>query len=340
MFLLEQGADPNAHDRRRAARCMPRPAPVGSWVDDWQRRHGVEHRPAGASRWAAAAARRGRRATCVKALLAKGADPNARITTSAMSMSYIGYPDEGRVRTVRLRHRRPARRDAALGRRLRRQRRRRRIRRRRHGRRRRPSERSGEVLKALLAAGADPHLTTVDGTTPLMVAAGLGRATFQPGLQRGRRSPSAEEAVNDPARRRRRHQRGERSRLHGAPRRGVPRPERSDQDPRGPRRQHQRARLSAAARRTGSPKARSSRSSSRRIRRPPSSSRRSAPTRGSASPAPCRSARATWSRKPRRCAAPRPDNPDPGIEKIYAEPAETAEKTLGLRLSVLGGLCI
>jgi ankyrin repeat protein len=35
----------------------------------------------------------------------------------------------------------------------------------------------------------------VDGTTPLMVAAGLGRCTFSPGLQRGRRSQSAEAAV-------------------------------------------------------------------------------------------------------------------------------------------------
>ena len=52
------------------------------------------------------------------------------------------------------------------------------------------------MIKALLAAGANPHLTTADGTTPLMVAAGMGRATFQPGLQRGRRSQTAEEAVN------------------------------------------------------------------------------------------------------------------------------------------------
>jgi ankyrin repeat protein len=52
-----------------------------------------------------------------------------------------------------------------------------------------------EIIKILLAAGADQRMTTVDGTTPLMVAAGLGRSTFQPGLKRGRRSPGAEEAV-------------------------------------------------------------------------------------------------------------------------------------------------
>ena len=46
-----------------------------------------------------------------------------------------------------------------------------------------------------MAGGADQRLTTDDGTSPLMVAAGLGRSTFQPGLQRGRRSQGAEEAV-------------------------------------------------------------------------------------------------------------------------------------------------
>jgi hypothetical protein len=57
-------------------------------------------------------------------------------------------------------------------------------------------ESSTEVIKTLLEAGADLRLATDDGSAPLMVAAGLGRATFQPGLQRGRRSVGAEEAVN------------------------------------------------------------------------------------------------------------------------------------------------
>jgi uncharacterized protein len=52
-----------------------------------------------------------------------------------------------------------------------------------------------EIVKALVAGGANLSLTTDDGTTPLMVAAGMGRSTFQPGLQRGRRSVSAEEMV-------------------------------------------------------------------------------------------------------------------------------------------------
>src|SRR5439155_14174632 len=53
----------------------------------------------------------------------------------------------------------------------------------------------GEVVRLLLAAGADQRLTTDDGTTPLMVAAGLGRSTFDPTLRRGTRSAGSEEVV-------------------------------------------------------------------------------------------------------------------------------------------------
>ena len=52
-----------------------------------------------------------------------------------------------------------------------------------------------EILRALLAAGADQRLTTNDGTTPFMAAAGLGRSTYTPREPRGVRSPSAEQAV-------------------------------------------------------------------------------------------------------------------------------------------------
>ena len=51
------------------------------------------------------------------------------------------------------------------------------------------------MIEALIAAGADLKLTSDDGTTPLMVAAGLGRCTFNPNIKRGPRSPGAEEAV-------------------------------------------------------------------------------------------------------------------------------------------------
>ena len=52
-----------------------------------------------------------------------------------------------------------------------------------------------EIIRVLLDADADQHLTTDDGTTPFMAAAGLGRSTFRPNQTRGTRSPGAEEAV-------------------------------------------------------------------------------------------------------------------------------------------------
>jgi ankyrin repeat protein len=195
-FLLEHGADPNgAIDGVRALHAAA--GPVDVWLEDWTRRHG------GGNVYSAGGGGGGRgpapvrRAALVKALLTRGADANARITTSTMLMSYIGYPTKGAFEpfacgTGDLRGATPLW-VAALaanggvggfggdgGQQL-------------DGTRSESS--SSDVLRALLAAGADARITTNDGTTPLMVAAGLGRATFSPGLQRGRRSPNAEEAV-------------------------------------------------------------------------------------------------------------------------------------------------
>jgi ankyrin repeat protein len=132
----------------------------------------------------------------VKALIERGADVNARITTSALFMSYIGYPKKGAFEpfacgTGDLYGATPLWVAAYTA----------------NGNvggfggdgdgrgENRQDESSTEVIKALLTAGADVGLATDDGTTPLMVAAGLGRSTFQPGLKRGRRSIGAEEAV-------------------------------------------------------------------------------------------------------------------------------------------------
>lgn len=196
LFLLDRGADANGSmDGVRALHAAA--GPVDMWLEDWTRRHG------GGNVYSAGAGGGGRgpnpnrRATLVKALLAHGADPNARIGTSAMMMSYIGYPKKGAFEpfacgTGDLRGATPLW-VAALaanggvggfggdgGQNL------------DSGR---TVESSTDVIQALLTAGADHRLTTVDGTTPLMAAAGLGRATFSPGLQRGKRSPGAEEAV-------------------------------------------------------------------------------------------------------------------------------------------------
>ena len=180
LFLLKQGADP--HGRMGGVSALHAAAGgVGMWLAEWSRRHG---RAGG--RLAAPA-----RLALVEALLARGADPNTRITSSAMLMSYIGYPTKGAFEafapgTGDLRGATPLW-LAAFD---------------MNGH---PSQvfsvmpsftgSSVDILQTLLAAGADVHLTTDDGTTPLMAAAGLGRATYTPRELRGVRSQSAEGAV-------------------------------------------------------------------------------------------------------------------------------------------------
>lgn len=201
LFMIEQGADPNgAMDGVRALHAAA--GPVNLWLGDWQRRHG-DSSPYGAGFMNRAGLSLSHRFELVNALLARGADPNARTTTSAMIMSYIGYPKKGAFEpfacgTGDLRGATPlwiaayaanypgdqirgagdanADNTADV----------------------QDSKRtafSTQILTALMAAGADQRLTTDDGTTPFMVAAGLGRSTYTPRQPRGIRSPAAEEAV-------------------------------------------------------------------------------------------------------------------------------------------------
>ena len=176
LFLLEHDADPNGSMGGVSA-LHAAAGSVGSWLHDWSRRHGGDpsYLRGGFGRGALPA---DRRVPLVEALLARGARPDARITTSAMFMSYIGYPTKGAFEpfscgTGDVRGATPLW-VAAYA-----------------------SNRSGntEIVHALFAAGADLHLTTDDGTTPLMAAAGLGRCTYRPREPRGPRSQSAEEAV-------------------------------------------------------------------------------------------------------------------------------------------------
>ena len=191
-FLLEQGADPNGTlDGVPALHAAA--GDVDPWTLRWNRRHGtpgfsVKTRIPGASPLALE-----RRLPLVKALLTRGADPNGRITTTTLLMTYIGHPTKGAFErfacgTGDLRGATPLwvaafgsasegayLLDSAEG--------------------IRQPESSAAIIRALLAAGADPHLATDDGTTPLMAAAGLGRPTFRPQLVRGARSRGAEEAV-------------------------------------------------------------------------------------------------------------------------------------------------
>ncbi len=188
-YLLEKGADPNAsmagiHALHAAA------GKVTHWLTHWNREHGGSG--LGSSIYNPGLGMDGRLGV-VKALLAHGADPNARIATSAMFMSYIGHPKKGAFEryacgTGDLRGA-TALWVAAFGANssfgqvfgefavLNR------------------SNSSAEIITTLLEAGADMSLTTVDGTTPLMAAAGLGAATYTPREPRGLRSEGGEAAV-------------------------------------------------------------------------------------------------------------------------------------------------
>ena len=181
-------------------RCMPQPAPVGHVADDWPRRHGVSTGPL---TFALGGRRRRDRTGRVSS---RRCSPRAPTRTDASPRRDVHGLHRITRRRARSNRTRPAPATCAAPRRsgwrltaptaaA--------VRRRGHGRWHDLRD-SGEVLKALLAAGANPHLTTVDGTTPLMVAAGLGRATFQPGTAARPAFADRRRSRQDPARRGRR----------------------------------------------------------------------------------------------------------------------------------------
>ena len=192
-FLLDEGADPNGTMAGISA-LHAAAGVVDRWLIDWDRAHGAGRRSGGRRDTGRVNLDPDRRPALVEALLRHGADPNRRITTTAMLMEYIGYPKKGAFErfacgTGDLRGATPlwvaAFEAASSG-----------FYRRAGGADAESHARaSAAVIEVLLAAGADQSLTTDDGTTPFMVAAGLGRSTFRPNQTRGTRSRGAEAAV-------------------------------------------------------------------------------------------------------------------------------------------------
>jgi ankyrin repeat protein len=183
-FLLEQGADPNgAIDGTRALHAAA--GGVDAWLRGWNRRHG-----GGGPYYAAKPSLRlEERLPLVKALLAKGADPNARTTASEMmSGGFLrnGAYDNFTSGTGDVSGATPLwvaaysmNGGGGFGGTI-------------------PSNvvrSTGEILRVLLSVGADAESRTHDGTTPLMAAAGCGWSTYTPGKPRADRRPTAEEAV-------------------------------------------------------------------------------------------------------------------------------------------------
>ena len=174
LFLLQQGADANGPMFGLTA-LHAAAGNVDMWLREWLRVRGID----GVFGSGLAGLDRAGRVELVQALLAAGADPNARITTSTGVQGWLtikrGPFEPFSVGTGDLKGATPlwvaafsANRGAGT---------------------------DPQVMKILLAAGADHRLTTDDGTTALMAAAGLGQSSFSPGKPRGDRSMGAEEAV-------------------------------------------------------------------------------------------------------------------------------------------------
>jgi ankyrin repeat protein len=178
MFLLEQGADPNSTMSGVSA-LHAAAGDVDVWLRDWLRARGASIDARATSGLPAAS-----RVSIVKALIAKGANPNSRISTGTVLGLGVsgrhGAFDQHSVGTGNLKGATPlwVAAFAANG-----------------GFGRGSGPGATDIVRLLLEAGADPNAATEDGTTPLMVAAGLGRSSYQPGAARGARSPSAQEAV-------------------------------------------------------------------------------------------------------------------------------------------------
>jgi ankyrin repeat protein len=188
-FLLDQGADPNgAMDSVTALHAAA--GNVTTWLAGWFRSHGRGRAIEGGGSIGERGLDADRRLRLVEALLARGADPNARIDTSAVVLGYLGSPRRGAfeqnaVGTGDVRGATPlwvaafsTNGGGLFGENA-----------------RYVVDSSAGVMRALLAGGADHRIATDDGTTPLMAAAGLGHRSYQPRRPRGERSPSAEEAV-------------------------------------------------------------------------------------------------------------------------------------------------
>lgn len=189
LFLLELGADANGTMHGVGALH----AAVGSvdkWLRDWLRA-----RQASVNARSTVGLAPDRRVAMMKALLAHGADPNARIATSTTVSASILAPkgafDFNQVGTGNMKGATPLWIAADIA---------------NSGSRERGDAPDGpgapeggdlysQIIRLLLEAGADPKIPTADLTTPLMAAAGLGHGTYQPGQRRGTRSPSAEAAV-------------------------------------------------------------------------------------------------------------------------------------------------
>jgi ankyrin repeat protein len=142
--LLERGADPNANAPGYTALHWA----SGSWETELTGPNGIDAQ--GDEEWRSLAGVSSGKVELIRALLARGADPNARLAKAPPRVGYTQLPIEHRVAGVNpYAGATPFLLAAMAG--------------------------DVEVMRLLAEHGADPRLASNDGTTPLMVAAGLGR---------------------------------------------------------------------------------------------------------------------------------------------------------------------
>ena len=192
-FLLAQGADPNG-TMHGASALHAAAGNIDVWIRDWLR---SRHVMIGIGGRKTTGLPKGERLLVVTALLEAGADPNARIdvvtTMEAWLSGKHGARDAQAIGTGNLKGATPlwvaafrANRESLMyinnGRMVAPE----------EALRSQPEE--ARIVRALLDAGADPTVATADGTTPLMVAAGLGHSTFVKAPE-SLPSASAEEVV-------------------------------------------------------------------------------------------------------------------------------------------------
>jgi len=144
IHLLERGADPNASAPGYTALQWA----SGSWETELTGPNGIDAQ--GAEEWRSLAGVPRGKIELIKALLARGADPNARLAKPPPRVGYTQLSIEHRVVGVNpYPGATPFLLAAMAG--------------------------DVDVMRVLADNGADPRLASNDGTTPLMVAAGLGR---------------------------------------------------------------------------------------------------------------------------------------------------------------------
>ncbi len=142
-FFLANGANPNAADAGFTALHWA----AGSWESSETGKNGI--RAASDHEWSRMAGLSGaEKHSLIKSLLARGANPNARLERLPPRFGFSRINEDGRLH-VNLLGATPFLLAALAA--------------------------DPESMQALAGSGADPRLPTLDGTTPLMVAAGLGR---------------------------------------------------------------------------------------------------------------------------------------------------------------------